>query len=164
MGRPQPRFNENEIEVINQEIKKKQTQPVYKRLMVIKLRAERQITSNEIAALLNLYPSTVNKIVYRYKKEGLKSLLGLKYEGHNRYLSKHEEKEFLDEFNKDADAGRILEVKEIQNAYEKKVGKNVSKNTVYAMLRRNGWRKVMPRSKHPNKASDEAIEAYKKNQ
>lgn len=30
------------------------------------------------------------------------------------------------------------------------------------MLERHGWRKVMPRSKHPQKASEEAIEASKK--
>ena len=30
------------------------------------------------------------------------------------------------------------------------------------VLERHGWRKVMPRSKHPQKASDEAIEASKK--
>ena len=40
----------------------------------------------------------------------------------------------------------------------------VAKSTVYNMLYRNNWRKVMPRSKHPKKASDEAIEVYKKNQ
>ncbi len=30
------------------------------------------------------------------------------------------------------------------------------------VLKRKGWRKVMPRSKHPKKASPEAIEASKK--
>jgi len=163
MARPQPQFTEEEKNAINKEIKNKQTQPVYKRLMVMKLKAETRMTSKEIAMQLNLYPSSVDKMVFKYKKGGINALLGLGYGGNNRYLSSKEEKEFLDTFEKKADAGKILEVKEIQKAYEEKIKKNVSKNTIYIMLNRNGWRKVMPRSKHPNKASDEDIEAYKKN-
>ncbi len=52
---------------------------------------------------------------------------------------------------------------EIAAAYDERFGKeHKSKSTVYYFLHKMGWRKVMPHSKHPDKASDEAIEALKK--
>ncbi|MCI8758540.1 MAG: winged helix-turn-helix domain-containing protein [Oscillospiraceae bacterium] len=33
---------------------------------------------------------------------------------------------------------------------------------IYCVLHRHGWRKVMPRSKHPKKASEDEIAASKK--
>ena len=53
-------------------------------------------------------------------------------------------------------------VQYVKNAYEEKVGHSIGKGQIYKVLNRHGWRKVLPRSKHPNKASDEAIEASKK--
>lgn len=110
-----------------------------------------------------MHQGSVNKIVHRYKKEGLSSMLGGNYKGNHRNLSYEEEVEFLERYEVTAEVGQILEVKEIIIAYEKKVGKKVSKSVVYNLLSRHDWRKVMPRSKHPKKASPEAIEAYKKN-
>ncbi|MFL0198640.1 winged helix-turn-helix domain-containing protein [Clostridium sp. WILCCON 0269] len=77
-------------------------------------------------------------------------------------MTPEEDKEFLEHFREQALAGEILEVSEIITAYSNKLNKKVSKSIVYDLSHRNGWRKVMPRSKHPNKADDEAIEAYKK--
>ncbi|MGI6691142.1 MAG: winged helix-turn-helix domain-containing protein [Christensenellales bacterium] len=31
--------------------------------------------------------------------------------------------------------------------------------TIYAVLERHGWRKVIPRPRHPKKASQEVVEA-----
>ena len=47
-------------------------------------------------------------------------------------------------------------------AYIEKVGHSIGGSQIYRMLKRHGWRKVMPRSKHPKKANEEAIEASKK--
>ena len=163
MGRPQPKFSEEEKVAISKELKKKQTPAVYKRLMVLKLKADGAKNSNDIATELQMYPSSVNKIVFRYRKEGLSAILGKKYKGNHRNLSREEEKDFLESFEKSAEAGQILEVKEIKKLYEAKVERAVSKSIIYNLLSRHGWRKVMPRSKHPKKADEQAIEAYKKN-
>ena len=79
-------------------------------------------------------------------------------------MSLEEEKEFLEQFKKTAQAGQIIEVSAIKRAYEEKTGRSLENNhgQIYNVLNRHGWRKVMPRSKHPNKASEEAIEASKK--
>ena len=104
MGRPQPKFSDEEKEAINKELKKKQTQAVYKRLMVLKLKANGENNSNDIATELQMYPSSVNKIVFRYRKEGLLAILGQKYKGNHRNLSREEEKNFLESFEKLAEA------------------------------------------------------------
>ena len=46
--------------------------------------------------------------------------------------------------------------------FDEKLGKDTGRVYIYMLLERHGWRKIMPRSKHPQKASDEAIEASKK--
>ena len=58
--------------------------------------------------------------------------------------------------------GEIIEVKEIAAAYQELVGHPISHAQIYYVLHRHEWRKVMPRSKHPKKASEEVIETSKK--
>ena len=77
-------------------------------------------------------------------------------------MSFEEEAAFLEQYKKLAEQGEIVEVSEIKRAYQEKVGHSIGKEQIYRVLARHGWRKVMPRSKHPNKASDEVIEASKK--
>ena len=64
--------------------------------------------------------------------------------------------------NKRAENGEIVEVKEIKAAYQAAVDHPISASQIYFVLKRHGWRKVMPRSKHPRKASEEEIAASKK--
>ena len=77
-------------------------------------------------------------------------------------LASEEESKLLDSFAEKAELGQIIEVKEIKAAYEEKVGHSIGGGQIYGVLARHGWRKVMPRSRHPKKADDEAIEASKK--
>ena len=79
-------------------------------------------------------------------------------------MSYEEEEALLEPYRKSAEAGQIVEVSEIKRAYEEAIGRSLENNhgQIYNVLKRHGWRKVMPRSKHPNKASEEAIEASKK--
>ena len=81
----------------------------------------------------------------------------------HRNMSYEEEATLLESFKERARAGQIVEVKEIVVAYENKLGRAVGSNSqIYNVLARHKWRKIMPRSKHPDKASDEVIEASKK--
>ena len=78
------------------------------------------------------------------------------------YLSIEEEIEFLESFIERAQQGHLTTTQEIQTAFETKVGTSVAPSTIYRLLDRHGWRKLMPRPSHPqaNKASREA---FKKN-
>ena len=51
---------------------------------------------------------------------------------------------------------------EIKEAYIKLVGHSIGHEQIYRVLRRHGYRKIMPRSRHPKKAGDEEIEQSKK--
>ncbi len=77
-------------------------------------------------------------------------------------MSLEEEAALLETFKQKAEQGQIIEMREIKATYEAKVGHSIGGTPIHYVLRRHGWRKVMPRSKHPNKASEEGIEASKK--
>ena len=77
-------------------------------------------------------------------------------------MSFEEEANLLEPFHERASQGQLVEVSEIKAVYEEAVGHTIGGSQIYYVLRRHGWRKVMPRSRHPKKASDEAIEASKK--
>lgn len=66
-------------------------------------------------------------------------------------------------FRESAEKGELVEISEIAKAYQSAVTHLVSNGQIYCVQHRHEWRKVMPRSKHPKKASDEEIAASKIN-
>ncbi len=79
----------------------------------------------------------------------------------NAYLSLAEEATFLAPFLERAAQGDIVTVKVIHLAFEQHIGHTVDDSTIYRLLQRHQWRKVMPRSYHPD-ADPEAQAAFKK--
>lgn len=77
-------------------------------------------------------------------------------------MSAAEEARILAPFQARAEKGELVEISEIAKAYQSAVDHPVSKGQIYFVLHRHGWRKVMPRSKHPRKASEEEIAVSKK--
>lgn len=77
-------------------------------------------------------------------------------------MSEEQEASLLEPYREKAEKGQIVEVSEIKTSYEQAVGHRTGGSQIYYVLRRHGWRKVMPRSKHPKKASEEVIETSKK--
>src|SRR3982074_1622062 len=72
-----------------------------------------------------------------------------------------EEKALLVRFAKAAGAGEMLNIHDLKAAYEKAIGHETSKSTIYNLLARHGWRKLMPRPFHP-KRDIAAQNAFKK--
>jgi Winged helix-turn helix len=72
-----------------------------------------------------------------------------------------EEKTLLAGFAKSAGAGEMLNIHDLKTAYEKAIGHDTSNSTVYNLLARHGWRKLMPRPFHP-KRDLAAQNAFKK--
>jgi transposase len=117
----------------------------------------------EISLITGYSKSRISALVCIYANEGIDYFKNSNYKGgNNRNLSFEEEVELLKQFEEKANSGQIITVQEIENAYEEKVGHEIGSGQIYKVLKRHGWRKVMPRSQHPNKASEEAIEASKK--
>ncbi len=135
---------------------------VDRRLHAVQLRGE-GLTNDEIAQKLDTSDKMVSQWVSAYiNNGGIAALLPKERIGMHRNLSIEEEKEFLSAYTKQAEAGQIIDLNELKAAYIEKVGHSIGGSQIYRMLERHGWRKVMPRSKHSQKASNEAIEASKK--
>ncbi len=163
MARPQKTYSEEEKTAIKKAYKKCRNTKEQKRLLCLKLRIVKGFSSNYISQIVGYSSTFVNEIISKYNKQGLPGIEAKKQGGNRQNLSCSQEKELLDSFSKLAEGGRMLEVSDIIAGYEKLVGREIAKSIVYKMLKRHGWRKVMPRSQHPKKGSIEEIEAYKKN-
>jgi transposase len=156
-------YTDSERTEIQSELRKDHPVHVYKRLMVLKIKAIDGKRSDETGKLLGLNASSVNRIVNRYKKDGMEVIVGKRHNGGNRYMRNEEETAFLERFREQGEAGKVIEVTDIHLGYQKEIGRPVTRNAIYYLLERHGWRKIMPRGRHPKKANAEAIEAYKKN-
>ncbi len=150
--------NAAEIEKVRKTISDKK---VDRRLHAVELRGK-GLTNHEIADKLDTSAKMVSHWVSAYIDGGINALLPKKRIGNHRNLSIEEENALLDTFAKQAEAGQMVDLNDLKTEYIKKVGHSIGGSQIYRMLKRHGWRKVMPRSKHPKKANDEAIEASKK--
>jgi len=119
-------------------------------------------TDKEIAEKLDFHPKRIRQLRAEFAMKGLEEYARHQYGGNSRSLSKEEETTILEKCKEKAASGQIVTVKEIKAAFDEKRGKDTGRGYIYMVLARHGWRKVMPRSKHPKKASDEGIEASKK--
>ena len=156
-------ISENQRAEILCELKKKQPPHVYKRLVALKMRIVDNVSSKQVGQYVGLHVSSVNGILKRYLEQGIKALVTKRHDHGNRYMTREEETKFLEAFTARGEAGQIIEVTEIYHAYQEAVGHPVTRNAIYYMLHKHGWRKVMPRGKHPKKASEVEIAEYKKN-
>jgi len=142
--------------------KKNRDKTVDKWLEVLLLRAVGK-TRAQISEKTGFSEGYISDLMKEYGEVGLEEFAKKQYKGNNRNLSFAEEVALLAPFKAKAKSGQIVEVSEILAAYEAKIGREIkSSSHIYYVLKRHGWRKLMPRSKHPNKASDEEIEASKK--
>ena len=132
-----------------------------KRLRVLEMRGEGS-SLKEISTATGYAISHISNLIRLYAEEGLEAVAGNHYQGNRRNMSIEEEAELLAGFQKQAEQGRMLDTRVIADAYEKAVGHPIGSGQIYRVLRRHGWRKVMPRSKHPKKAGSEVIATSKK--
>lgn len=116
----------------------------------------------EIAEKTEFAETYISELVARYIKLGIEVVAGNNYRGNRRNMTVAEEAKLLADFRQKAEKGEMVEVGEIKKAYCEKVGHSIGGQQIYLVLKRHGWRKVMPRSQHPNKASEEAMDATKK--
>lgn len=150
-----------EYEKIVEAEKQTQDKQISRKLRVLMLRYE-GLDNAEVGKRVGLCSVRVSQLVSEYKKNGLQKYTQKKYGGNHRNMSEAEEEEILARFKAKAESGQVVIAREIKEAFDKKLGRDTGRGYIYMLLERHGWRKVMPRSKHPKKASPEAIEASKK--
>jgi len=148
------------IDRLAERLKRAQSHSEYQRIQCVLIRATLGSSASEIAQLLGWSTATVHVIHSRWAKEG-EAIFDLRARGgrHHQHLSADEEAQVLASFLAQANAGGVLKVAEIQQAYEKRVGKSVAPSTIYRLFERHGWRKVVPRPRHPkaNRAGQAAL-------
>lgn len=134
---------------------------IEKRLEALEMRAEGK-RNKEISEKTGFHTQYITVLVSRYKTKGIASIVENHYRGNRRNLSYAEEEQILEPFRKAAKEGKLIAISEIEKTYREAVGHSIGTAQIYYVLHRHGWRKIMPRSKHPKKASEEVIEASKK--
>ena len=123
-----------------------------RRVHCVWLRAALDMPIEEIAKATGLAPASVRCYHSRYLKGGQAALRGPGRGGRrNANLTVEEESALLARFTDKAESGGILEVSEVKRVYEEVIGHGVPKSTIYRVLARHGWRKLVPRSHHPKR-------------
>ena len=150
------------IAALTDRLKSASSHPEYQRIQCVLIRATLGSSAAQIAQLLGWSTATVHAIHSRWGKEG-EALFDLPGRGGRRrqHLSPAQEGHLLAPFTAKAHAGELLLVSEIKQALEKEVGSAVAPSTVYRMLDRHGWRKVIHRPPHPE-ADSQAQDSCRK--
>jgi len=155
------------MEVSSQELLMKRMQETkdkaeYKKLHTVKLYFIDNKRADEVAKIMGTSIKMVYYTTGRYKKFGLGGLINKKRGGRKwAYMAFEEEKKLLDSLREEASKGMFVIVKLIKVKVEEKLGHVVSHDYIQDLLNRHGWRKLMPRPKHP-KSSKEEQEEFKK--
>jgi transposase len=139
------------------------SRPLYRqRWMIIYQALVDPRTAEEIALHCGVGKVTVQHLISRYNRFGIPAVETAGKGGRRRaYLPLEQEKQFLEPFFEQAEAGEIATVAQVQCALEERISHEIDDSTVYRLLHRHQWRKLMPRARHP-RASEEAQEQFKK--
>src|ERR1700724_2122245 len=131
------------------------------RIQMVLLR-ESGMSQPAIADAMGVSLSTVNRAHMAYDHGGVKALKPRPIGGRQREnMTLSEEKVLLAGFAQAAGAGEMLNIHDLKAAYEQAIGHPTSNSTIYNLLARHGWRKLMPRPFHP-KRNLAAQKAFKK--
>lgn len=117
--------------------------------------------AEEIAKHTGVSTSTVHQVISEYNRYGQRAIETPGRGGRrSSYLSLAAEREFLAPFIAQARQGKISTRATIQAAFEQRVGERVAPSTIYRLLERHQWHKLVPRPHHPQ-ADLEAQAAFK---
>ena len=106
---------------------------------------------------------TVTQWTWGYNKHG-PDWLAVKRRGGRRrgLMSPAKERAFMESLLRDAEGAAFVTTAKIRAAAQRRLGREVSRDYAYDLLRRHGWRKVKPHTRHP-KSDPQAREDFKKN-
>lgn len=118
--------------------------------------------AEDIANHCGVSKATVHQVISSYNRLGVRAVETPGKGGRrHQYLRLEEERAFLASFFARAAQGEIATIAEMQQAFETHLNHEVDESTIYRLLNRHGWRKLVPRPRHPQ-ATKEAQEEVKK--
>jgi transposase len=116
----------------------------------------------EIAKHVGVSVNTVHQVISTYNRFGVAAVETVGKGGRrHEYLTMEQERQFLAPFFARAETGEVASAGQIKRAFEDQVDHEVDESTIYRLLNRNGWRKLVPRPVHPQ-ANKEEQEQFKK--
>jgi transposase len=121
-----------------------------------------KLSGEQIGSILGVSVATVVRMNKRFRDSG--TAAHGKWGGlRNQAVPREIEGELMAGLEASAAEGRIVSAAQVRAVVEAKRGKAVSLQTAYNILKRHGWRKVVPDKSHP-KGDKEARENFKKTQ
>jgi winged helix-turn-helix protein len=115
-----------------------------------------------IAVHVGLAPQTVRNLLWAYNCRGPAGIDTVgKGQRQRASLSLTQEQALVRKFVKKSAVGQVSTGIMLKPVLEKAVGRRVAKTTVYRILKRHQWRKVVPRPRHPD-STPELQTAFKK--
>ena len=152
--------NRDQVERLKKALQREKDPVVHQRIQMVLLR-EDGMTQPKIGELTGVSLSSVNRAHMAYDNGGVNALRPKPTGGRRREnMTLEEEEAFLARFAQAAGAGELLNICELKAAYEKEIGHPTSNSTIYNLLTRHKWRKLMPRPFHPER-NVKAQRAYK---
>lgn len=128
------------------------------------LTSQGKLDQANVGEVLGVSQSTVKRMIKDFKKKSSaeEEINAPAWGGDRRsVLTWEEENEVLDQMTPEAIQGHVVTVGDIQSALETKAGRKMSQQTVYNILYRHKWHKVVPDKAHP-KNDPEKLEEFKK--
>lgn len=108
-------------------------------------------TGSDVAEVIGRSEDTVYRHKARFLRAGEQALRTGRWGGRrNQVLSLEAEREFVAGFREAAERGELITANDMVAALADQTGRRVDATTMYRMLERHGWRKVMPRPTHPD--------------
>ncbi len=99
------------------------------RLKALELRAEGMELS-EVSQATGFHAAYVSQLVAKYRDHGLEAISGNHYGGNHRNMSIEEEAAILAPFKARAEKGELVEISEIETAYQQAVGHSIGTSQI----------------------------------
>lgn len=108
------------------------------------------LRAGQVAQYVGVSQGTVYQWIFHYNHEGPEKFR-LQGRGGRRFglLTLEQEAALLESLRAESETGRLVAAFSLRAQVEKKVNQTVSKDYLYDLLHRHGWRKVVPRPRHP---------------
>jgi transposase len=152
----------NDIEEVKTVMDSTKNKMEFQRLQSVYLAdTQSNLTAEKIGEIVRLSTHRVKMIHSKYRKYGMESIKDRRGGRYRENLTLEEETNLLSRFEEESQSGKLVVVGKIKLAYEEKVGREVAESTIYRMLARYGFRKIVPYKRHP-KANKEEQEIFKK--
>ena len=138
---------------------------IRQRLMAVRMRAQKSLSVIQIASACGFHPNRVSVWVRRFNEGGFEALENLPKRAKTPRISKELEAEVMGWVRRGADPKadgfQLWTAPRIAAALKKRHGIEVSDDTIYLLLWRNGFRHRKAR-KVPAKADRETLAAFEK--